>query len=244
MLWCMPTTRVSSESRLIVCFSSINIMDPNTNQLSLAHFYRACSIWPSLSIHDVLVPSTRPLVSTAVMTLSRGDSHNKLKLSARVPRPSYFAGQHCYLHVQIMNDTRRTVRSLHLTLIRTTTVYRPQSGKETRGEGRGNDGHVSNNYQSKAFVDEIFESRLAMADPTTRRCASSKGWWAGVSPQERTAFTHSILIPVGSYSSVNDGQAGSFESLFFSQIHCQLPAPNSSLSTILFVSPCTLQQVH
>jgi hypothetical protein len=203
--WRTPTSRESSGPRLIVYFSSVNIKDPDTNHLSLAHFYRACSIWPSLSIHDVLVPSTRPLVSTAVMTLSRGGSHNKLKLSARVPRPSYFAGQHCYVHVQIVNDTQRTVRSLRLTLIRTTTVYRSQSGKENRGDDHNNDDHVSNNYQSKAFVDEISESRLAMAEPAIRRCASSKGWWAGVSPQERTAFTHSILIPVGPYSSINDG---------------------------------------
>jgi hypothetical protein len=97
------------------------------------------------------------------------------------------------------------VRSLRLNLIRTTTVYRPQSGKETHGKDHDNDGHVSNNDQSKAFVDEISESRLAMAEPMTRRCASSKGWWAGVGPQERTAFTHSILIPVGPYSSINDG---------------------------------------
>ena len=192
-------------------FSSINIKDPDTNQLSLAHFYRACSIWPSLSIHDVLVPSTRPLVSTAAMTFFRGSSRNKLKLSARVPRPSYFAGQRCYVHVQIMNDTRRTVRSLRLTLVRTTTVYRPQSGKENRRENRDKDVHVSNKYQSKAYEDEISESRLAMAGPTTRRCASSKGWWAGVNPQERSAFTHSILIPVRPYSSINDGLFGSFE---------------------------------
>ena len=97
------------------------------------------------------------------------------------------------------------MHSLRLTLIRTTTVYRPQSGEENRGEDHDNDDHVSNKYRSKAFVDEISESRLAMAEPTTRRCASSKGWWAGVSPQERTAFTHSILIPVGPHSSIDDG---------------------------------------
>ena len=137
------------------------------------------------------------------------------------------------------------MRSLHLTLIRTTTVYRPQSGKENRGEGRGNDGHVSNNYQSKAFVDEISESRLAMADPTTRRCASSRGWWAGVSPQERTAFTHSILIPVGPYSSVNDGQVGSFDSLFLqpdtlSVARTELLAVDHSIRVTVYASAGTV----
>ena len=148
----------------------------------------------------MLVPSTRPLVSTAVLTLSKGSSRGKLKLSARVPRLSYFSGQHCYVHVQVLNDTHKTVRALCFTLIRTTTVYRPQSGKGNRKDEHG---HVSNKYQAKSFVDMTAESRLAMAEPTTRKCASSRGWWAGVVPQERTGFTHSILIPVGSYSSIN-----------------------------------------
>lgn len=145
------------------------------------------------------------------MTLFRSGSRNKLKLSARLPRPSYFAGQRCYVHVQILNDTRKTVRSLRLILIRTTTVYRPRSRKGNRKEEDDND-HVSgSSYQSKAFTDEISESRLAMAEPATRMCASSKGWWAGVSPQERTAFTHDILIPVRPYSGINYGLVGSFE---------------------------------
>ena len=189
----------------MMCFSSVNIKDPDTNQLSLAHFYRACSIWPSLSIHDVLVPSTRPLVSTAAMALSQGGLRRKLKLSARVPRLSYFSGQRCHVHVQILNDTYKTVRSMRLTLIRTTTVYRPQSGKRNRRDQSDN---TTASYQTKAFVDAMAESRLAMAERTTRKCASSRGWWVGVGPQERTGFTHSILIPVCPYPSINYRQVG------------------------------------
>jgi len=136
------------------------------------------------------------------MRLSKGSSRGKLKLSARVPRLSYLSGQPCYVHIQVLNDTHKTVRALCLTLIRTTTVYRPQSGK---GNRRDEHDHVSNKYQSKSFVDTIAESRLAMAERTTRKCASSRGWWTGVAPQERTGFTHSIMIPVRPYSSINDG---------------------------------------
>ncbi|KAI0257218.1 hypothetical protein BJV78DRAFT_19938 [Lactifluus subvellereus] len=179
-----------------IIMASINIKNSNTNRLSLAHFYRSCSIWPPLSLQEVLIPSTRPLVSTAVMSFSHGGSRSKLRLSARVARPSYFSGQRCYVHIQIWNDTRKTVRSLRLTLIRTTTVYRPRPGPRShRGEHSVNDHISSASYQAKAFVDEISESRLVMAERTTRRCVSSKGWWAGVNPQERTAFTHRILIP-------------------------------------------------
>jgi Arrestin (or S-antigen), C-terminal domain len=191
--------RVSSNPMLIVCSSSVHIKDSNTDRLSLAHFYRSCTIWPSLSLQEVLVPSTRALVSTAVMSLPHRGSCNKLKLSARVPRPSYFSGQHCHVHIQISNDTRKIVRSLRLTLIRTTTVYRPRSGSRSRGE-YSKDGHTSSSYQAKAFVDEISESTLVMSERTTRRCVSSKGWWAGVNPQEKTALTHRILIPVRPYS--------------------------------------------
>ncbi|KAI0304560.1 hypothetical protein BC826DRAFT_800 [Russula brevipes] len=134
------------------------------------------------------------------MTLSQCGLRGKLKLSARVPRPSYFSGQYCYVNVQILNETRKTVHALRLTLTRTTTVYRPQLGKGSR-----TDDHVSRMYQSKEFVDEISESRLAMAERTTRRCASSRGWWAGVSPQERTAFTHSIMIPSDALSITRTG---------------------------------------
>jgi hypothetical protein len=190
--------RVSSGPMLIVCCSSVHIKDSKTDRLSLAHFYRSCTIWPSLSLQEVLVPSTRALVSTAVMSLPHRGSCSKLKLSARVPRPSYFSGQLCYVNIQISNETRKIVRSLRLTLIRTTTVYRPRSGSRSRGE-YSMGGHASSSYQAKAFVDEISESTLVMSERTTRRCVSSRGWWAGVHPQEKTALTHRILIPVRPY---------------------------------------------
>lgn len=171
--------------------SSIDIKDPDTNHLSLAHFYRQCSIWPGLSLQELLVPSTRPLVSTAVLSVPQGGSYSKLKLAARVPRPSYFAGQSCYVHIQIANNTQRTVRSLSMTLIRTTVIYRPRS--EQRNHGEKTDEHE---YMTKTVVDEISESRLVMADRTSRRAASSKGWWSGVNSDEKTAFTHCILVPV------------------------------------------------
>ena len=225
-----------------MCFSSVNIKDPDTNQLSLAHFYRACSIWPSLSIHDVLVPSTRPLVSTAAITLSQGGLRRKLKLSARVPRLSYLSGQSCHVHVQILNDTYKTVRSMRLTLIRTTTVYRPQLGKRN---GRDQSDNTTTSYQTKTFVDAIAESQLAMAERTTRKCASSRGWWAGVGPQERTGFTHSILIPVCPYPSINCRQIGSVRVVTtLSLMRCQSRAPNSLPSTMKSVLRFTPLRVH
>lgn len=114
-----------------IIMASIDIKDPDTNRLSLAHFYRQCSIWPGLSLRELLAPSTRPLVSTAVFSVPQGGSYSNLRLAARVPRPSYFSGQSCYVHIQIANNTERTVRSLCMTLVRTTTIYRPRSGDET-----------------------------------------------------------------------------------------------------------------
>ena len=176
------------------------------------------------------------------MTLSKGSSRGKLKLSARVPRLSYLSGQPCYVHIQVLNDTHKTVRALCLTLIRTTTVYRPQSGK---GNRRDEHGRVSNKYQSKSFVDTIAESRLAVAERTTRKCASSRGWWAGVGPQERTGFTHSISIPVCPCSSIIDYQVNSFQMVCaFSRMRSQLRAQNSSPSITPSVLPPTLLRVR
>ena len=172
--------------------------DPDTSRLSLAHFYRQCSIWPGLSLQELLVPSTRPLVSTAVLSVPQGGSYSKLRLTARVPRPSYFAGQSCYVHIRIENNTQRTVRSLCMTLIRTTTIYRPRPGR--RNDGEKTDEHK---FMVKTVVDEISENRLVMAHRTTRRVASSRGWWMGVNPDGKTAFTHCVLVPVRLYSGPN-----------------------------------------
>jgi hypothetical protein len=211
--------------------SSVDIKDPETNGLSLAHFYRQCSIWPGLSHQELLVPSTRPLVSTAVLSVPQGGSYSKLRLVAQVPRPSYFAGQSCYVHIQIANSTQRTVRSLCMTLIRTTTIYRPWSGR--RNHGGKTDEHITNKYVVKTVIDEISESRLVVADRTTRRAASSRGWWTGVNPDEETAFTHCILVPVRLYSGVDFGTIGSSRATtpFPSLMPYQLRDPNSSPST-------------
>ncbi|KAH9044562.1 hypothetical protein EDB85DRAFT_1854148 [Lactarius pseudohatsudake] len=176
-----------------IIMASIDIKDPDTNRLSLAHFYRQCSIWPGLSLRELLAPSTRPLVSTAVFSVPQGGSYSKLRLAARVPRPSYFAGQSCYVHIQIANNTQRTVRSLCMTLVRTTTSYRPRSGR--RNHGGKPDEYIANKYTVKTVIEDISESRLVMAERTTKRAASSRGWWMGVNPDEKTAFTHRILVP-------------------------------------------------
>ncbi|KAH9004096.1 hypothetical protein EDB86DRAFT_2130583 [Lactarius hatsudake] len=176
-----------------IIMASIDIKEPDTNRLSVAHFYRQCSIWPGLSLRELLAPSTRPLVSTAVFSVPQGGSYSKLRLVARVPRPSYFAGQSCYVHIQIANNTQRTVRSLCMTLVRTTTIYRPRSGRRNRG-GK-TDEYIANKYTVKTVIEDISESRLVMAERTTRRAASSRGWWTGVNPDEKTAFAHRILVP-------------------------------------------------
>ena len=210
-----------------MCPSSIDMKDTDTSRPSLAHFYRRCSIWPGLSLQELLVPSTRPLVSTAVLSVPQGGSYSKLRLAARVPRPSYFAGQSCYVHIRIENNTQRVVRSLCMTLIRTTTIYRPLLGR--RNHGAKTDEHK---YMVKTFTDEISESRLVMAHRTTRRAASSRGWWMGVNPGEKTAFTHCILVPVRLYSRSNFGPIAHLARHHSpSMMPYQSRAPNSSPST-------------
>ncbi|KAI0274989.1 hypothetical protein BC834DRAFT_24794 [Gloeopeniophorella convolvens] len=164
-----------------IIMASAHVKDPDSQRLSLAHFYRPCSIWPFLSIMELLAPSSRALVSTAALSFPEGDSCTKLRLSARLPRLFYLAGQHCYVHIQVSNNTRKTVRSALLTLIRTTTSYKPK----VKPKKHGSDGSGVcdlNAYEIRSFAQETSESRLAVADRASKRRAGSAGWWMGVGP--------------------------------------------------------------
>ncbi|KAI0068117.1 hypothetical protein BV25DRAFT_1875318 [Artomyces pyxidatus] len=166
---------------------SVKVKDADSSKRSLAHFYRSCSIWPQLSLQAILAPAPRPLVSTAAKSLFFSGKYNKLKLTARLSRLTYLAGQRCYVQIHIANDTRRAVRGVTLVLVRTTTVYipRPDAGRDTS----------ENAYQVNTIVREVAESRLELGERATKGHASAKGWWTGVDANEETEFFHFILLP-------------------------------------------------
>ncbi|KAI0045197.1 hypothetical protein FA95DRAFT_1583446 [Auriscalpium vulgare] len=176
---------------------SVKVKDADTSRRSLAHFYRSCSIWPQLRLQSILAPAPRALVSTAAKSLFLGGKNrcNKLKLTARLPRLSYFAGQRCYVHIRICNDTSRAVRGIAIALVRTVSVYRPRLTRGTEGETE----KELESYETSSFVRDVAESQLELGERASKGHASAKGWWTGVEQNEETEFFHWILIPVSRY---------------------------------------------
>ncbi|KAI0310843.1 hypothetical protein OF83DRAFT_1069868 [Amylostereum chailletii] len=170
-----------------VVLASIKVKDADTFKRSLAHFYRSCTIWPLLSFR-LLVPAPRPLVSTAVGSLFLGCKHpcNKLKLTARIPRLWYLSGQRCYTHLRVENHTAGVVRSATVTLIRTTTVYKPCDGCQPLDE---------RSYQMHTYSRAVAENHLELGKRGTKGHASAKGWWTGVGADQEMEFMHYIQLP-------------------------------------------------
>lgn len=143
---------------------------------------------------------------------------NKVKLTASLHRSTWIAGQRCYVKVCMINVSKKRVRSLTITLIRTTTTFKPRplptSGAKKGSVASAPAGLVSLSIPTPMDVDdegdgergqmrvraqmtkEISESVLEMGQNGSKGHASAKGWWTGVAPGQELELSHFILIPV------------------------------------------------
>lgn len=123
-------------------------------------------------------------------------SNNKVKVTALLPRLTWVAGQRCYVRVSVANETKKTVKSLALALIRTITVFRPRPALDA-----GNAASVDPDAcQTSTAQKVITETILEMSQRSGKGHASAKGWWTGVSPGQELDFSHYILLPVSVHS--------------------------------------------
>lgn len=106
-------------------------------------------------------------------------------LSAAVHRSTWVAGQRCYVKININNETKKAVKKLTITLVRTAKVFRPQS--QSLGLGT---------YRETTTHKEVAETVLEMAQRGTKGHASTKGWFSGVEPGQSAEFMHGITLPV------------------------------------------------
>ncbi|EGN93144.1 hypothetical protein SERLA73DRAFT_163658 [Serpula lacrymans var. lacrymans S7.3] len=173
-----------------VAMVSIRIKDALTSKQSIAHFYRHCEIWPRLNPDTVLAPAPRPLVAEASKSLFMGGS-GKIKLTAKLHRLYWVAGQHCSVKIRVINDTKKAIKSATITLIRTTTIFRPHPHLDA-GNGRTIDPDAC---QTTTMRKQVAESTLGMGQRCVKGHASAKGWWTGVDPGEALEFAHSIVLP-------------------------------------------------
>lgn len=172
--------------------SSIKVKDLKTGSRSIAHFFRNCEVWPRLNASLLLASALRPLQATVSKCLAMLNSERKVKLTAQLHRLTWIAGQRCCVNVAVVNETKKTVKSFTLTLVRSTTMFRPTPELDA-GRARTVDCDAC---QTTTLHKVVSETVLEMAQPGTKGRASAKGWWTGVGPGKELSFSHYILVPV------------------------------------------------
>ncbi|KZT05844.1 uncharacterized protein LAESUDRAFT_743615 [Laetiporus sulphureus 93-53] len=179
-----------------IAMVSVKVKDTKSGKRSVAHFYRNCEVWPRLDLSVVLAPAPRPLQAATSKSLSVLSNGSKVKLTALMHRLTWVAGQRCYVDVSVINETKKTVKTLTLTLIRTTTIFRPKPALDA-GSVRSVDLDAC---QTSTMHKLLAETVLEMAQRGTKGHASAKGWWTGVGPGKELAFSHYILLPAEALS--------------------------------------------
>lgn len=174
--------------------SSIKVKESETSKRSVAHFYRNCEIWPAFDPFTVLAPSPRPIHVSCAKKLFMGGS-GKLRMTAEIHRGTWVAGQRCYVKVTARNETKKTVKSLVLSLIRTTTIFRPKPHLDAAASDSDLGGDPDA-CQTSTTQKQVAETTLISGHRGTKGRVSAKGWWTGVEPGETISFTHFILLPV------------------------------------------------
>ncbi|KAI0375261.1 hypothetical protein BV20DRAFT_933553, partial [Pilatotrama ljubarskyi] len=171
-----------------IAMVSVKVKDSQTGKRSIAHFYRDCQVWPRFDPAIVLAAAPRPIQASAAGCLSLVGGGKKVRLTAVLPRMTWIAGQRCYIHLSVTNETKKSVRSVVLTLIRTTTLFRPRHPKD------GCSSVDPDACQTATTHKVVAEAVLERSQRVAKGHASAEGWWTGIAPGQEVQFAHHILI--------------------------------------------------
>jgi hypothetical protein len=194
-----------------------------SDKYSFAYTYQNCEIWPRLNPSVVLAHTSRPLLASANQSLSTSGK-GKVELTVSLSRLHWISGQQCPVSISIINNSKKVVKTLSLSLIRSTTVFKP---------GRHPDSSLdygatqSDSCSTSTTHKQVAES---MIYPTQQGLQPS-GWWTGVTPGEQLTITHFLLLPV-SPTLIRFG-VNLFS--YVSQMHYQCRGVNFLKSAILSV---------
>ncbi|KAL4267987.1 Arrestin C-terminal-like domain-containing protein [Pleurotus pulmonarius] len=175
-----------------IAMISLKVKDICTSKRSITHFYRYCVVWPRLNPSAVLAPSPKPIRSSVSKGLFMG-GNGKVELTASLHRPSWVAGQQCCVRISIVNYTNKRIKRISISLVRSVIVFVPQP--ELDASSRRSGDIDPDSCQTSTSRKQVAESILEMGTFGNKGRASAKGWWTGVAPNERYAFTHTILLP-------------------------------------------------
>ncbi|KAI0332016.1 hypothetical protein GY45DRAFT_542768 [Cubamyces sp. BRFM 1775] len=174
-----------------IAMVSVKVKDSKTGKRSIAHFYRDCQVWPCLDLNSVLASAPRPVQASTARSMSVLGGGHKVKLTAILCRLTHVAGQRCYVRVSVVNETKKSVKTLTLTLIRTTTLFKPKPALDYGGHSSAD----PDACQTATSHKVVAESTLERSHGVTKGHASAQGWWTGVSAGQEAQFAHYVLIP-------------------------------------------------
>jgi hypothetical protein len=101
--------------------------------------------------------------------------------------------------IDVTNVTKKAIKSMALTLVRSTVVFRPDARLDASNDNHNLDPDAC---QTSTTQKVVAESVLELGQRGSRGHASAKGWWTGIGPGEHMEFFHSIQLPVWQLSSV------------------------------------------
>ncbi|KAJ6503370.1 hypothetical protein C8R47DRAFT_968869, partial [Mycena vitilis] len=172
-----------------IALVSIKVKD-EFNKRSIAHFYRDCEIWPRLNPSAILAPAGQPIKATTSKSLFMGGT-GLVQLTASLHRSSFIAGALVSVDVEVKNDSKKLIKSLTLTLYRSTAVFKRNIPRDLSSVVRIDIDGCQTDITRKA----VASSTLEMTQGFPRGHASAGGWWPGIPSGERLAFSHLLLIP-------------------------------------------------
>ncbi|KAH9898141.1 hypothetical protein C8Q73DRAFT_387693 [Cubamyces lactineus] len=174
-----------------IAMISVKVKDSKTGKRSIAHFYRDCQVWPCLDLTTVLASAPRHIQASTARSLSVIGGGHKVKLTAILHRLTHVAGQRCYVRVSVVNETKKSVKTLALTLIRTTILFKPKPALDYSGHSSADPDACQTTTSHKVVAESILERSQGV----TKGHASAEGWWTGVSAGQEAQFAHYVLIP-------------------------------------------------
>lgn len=143
-------------------------------------------MWPRLNPSVILTPATghSPRATTSQALFMGGSG--EVTLTAGLHRSVFVAGTRVAVHVTIHNGSKKLIKRLTLSLLRSIIVFKRKPEAP---------------WQSNTSRKSVATSTLEMAQGFPRGHASSNGWWAGVPSGGRSGFCHFLPIPVRDFSS-------------------------------------------
>ncbi|RDX50472.1 hypothetical protein OH76DRAFT_1482249 [Lentinus brumalis] len=174
-----------------IAMISVKVKDSQTGKRSIAHFYRDCEVWPRMNPSVVLANAPRPIQASTAKSLSVIGNGSKLKLTAMLHRMTWIAGQRCAVRIWIANETKKSIKSVTLTLVRTTTLFKPKPHLDP-GDRMSIDPDACQTATTHKVVGEAL---LERSHSIAKGHASAQGWWTGVQPGQEAQFSHWIVIP-------------------------------------------------